>query len=554
MVKSILYIFLCFIFSTLPLLAQNTVGLLSYNPAKAFEGYNLLYPHNQASVFLIDNCGQIVNVWTDENPNMRPGNTAYLLENGNIVITKRLNTAVNEPVWAGGGGAIVEIRDWENKLLWRFDYADSFRRLHHDIRPMPNGNVLMISWENKTREEAIQVGRNPDLITQNQVWPDYIIEVDPSNSQIVWEWHAWDHLIQDFDAAKANFGVVADHPELIDFNYDTSDGHPDWMHTNAIDYNAVLDQIVISVPTFDEIWVIDHSTTTAEAAGHTGGKGGRGGDLLYRWGNPAAYRAGDLADRQLFYPHDISWVDNFISPSHPHYGKFSVFNNRIDTKYSTINVFDPAFDSNTWSYPMQNNRWLPLASDIILTHPDTFQINSNGLSSVQLLPNNNILICSGRWGYTFELTPENEIVWEYKTPLSGGSAVSQGTTLDIGTNVTFRMTRYPADYPAFEGKDLAPKGYIEANPDLTFCERVTSLDDPVRNDLLEIYPNPAKSQLVMNWQDINDEKVDIFNALGQKIKSVNINNGSNYLDVTNWQPGVYYIKFSNAVAQKIIIQ
>jgi len=40
-----------------------------------------------------------------------------------------------------------------------------------------------------------------------------------------------------------------------------------------------------------------HSTTRAEAAGHTGRRSGKGGDLLYCWGNPRTYRAGTKADQ-----------------------------------------------------------------------------------------------------------------------------------------------------------------------------------------------------------------------------------------------------------------
>ena len=64
----------------------------------------------------------------------------------------------------------------------------------------------------------------------------------------------------------------------------------------------------MSVCAFSEFWIIDHGTTTAQAAGHTGGRRGRGGDLLYRWGNPRAYRAGTKADRKLFAQHNAHWI------------------------------------------------------------------------------------------------------------------------------------------------------------------------------------------------------------------------------------------------------
>src|SRR5207245_6277174 len=83
---------------------------------------------------------------------------------------------------------------------------------------------------------------------------------------------------------------------------------PDWTHINAVAYNADLDQIMLTVRAFSEFWIIDHSTTSAEAKGHTGGRGGKGGDLLYRWGNPQAYRAGRMEDQRLFAQHDAHWI------------------------------------------------------------------------------------------------------------------------------------------------------------------------------------------------------------------------------------------------------
>ncbi|MFT5764563.1 MAG: hypothetical protein ACI8X3_001994, partial [Saprospiraceae bacterium] len=348
--------------------AQPTVGLLSYQPSKTFNGYNLMYPHNQPTVYLLDNCGEIVNTWEDDN-NFRPGNMAYLRPDGTLVKTKRDAVVTDDAIWAGGGGEFVEIRDWDNSLMWSFELNDSTSRLHHDIAPMPNGNILLLAWELKTADEAIFAGRDTATLSQGKIWPDYIIEIDPSTNQIVWEWHTWDHLIQDHDPSKANYGVVEDHPELIDLNWDTSDGHPDWMHGNAIDYNPELNQIILSVPTFSEVWIIDHTTNTAEAASHTGGLSGRGGDLMYRWGNPATYRSGTIDDQKLFFPHDIHWVDEFVDFSFPQYGKIAVFNNRVGANFSTANVFNPPWDMYSWSYTLDNNVFGPANFDITITHP-----------------------------------------------------------------------------------------------------------------------------------------------------------------------------------------
>ena len=166
---------------------------------------------------------------------------------------------------------------------------------------MPNGNVLLLSRQKKTAEEAIAAGADPDLVSTDGLNLPHIVEarpIGPASCEIVWEWSAWDHLIQDLDSSKANYGVVAEHPELIDLNFRPPVPHDPqwWMRSNGIDYNAELDQIVLTVRFFGEAWIIDRSTTTSEAAGHSGGKGGKGGDLLYRWGNPRAYRAGTPED------------------------------------------------------------------------------------------------------------------------------------------------------------------------------------------------------------------------------------------------------------------
>ena len=207
--------------------------------------------------------------------------------------------------------------------------------------------------------------------------PDCILEIEPTGKttgKVVWEWHAWDHLIQDFDDKKANFGDVAAHPELIDLNFGEgvlasmvakkeeldklkSIGYvggagrkaqppkADWMHVNGVAYNAELDQIMLSVHEFSEFWIIDHSTTTAEAAGHKGGRCGKGGDLLYRWGNPRAYRAGTVKDQQLFAQHNAHWIPKGL----PGEGNVLVFNNglrRTGGAYSSVDEIVLPVDTN----------------------------------------------------------------------------------------------------------------------------------------------------------------------------------------------------------------
>ena len=523
------------------LIAQNTIGLQILDPDKTAEGYNLIFPHNQSDVFLLDNCGQVVHKWEGDDM-YRPGNSVYLLENGNLIKCKRNEVPIDDPIWAGGGGAVVEIRDWDNQLLWSFEQNNDSLRLHHDVAPMPNGNILMLSWELRTNEEALAAGRDPNKLSQNKLWPDYVFEVDPTTDEVVWEWHAWDHLIQDFDASKANFGVVADHPELIDINFDTHDGHPDWMHANAMDYNPVLDQILISVPYFHEVWVIDHSTTTAEAATHVGGRSGKGGDLLYRWGNPIAYRQGSAADQLLFFPHDIHWIDPMAQAEDPDFGKLAVYNNRVGTNYSTGNTWTPSYDAINGQYLLTNNQFGPADFDWTIKHPvDSTLLYSNSLSSAQILPNGNALLLAGRFGHAFEISPQNELVWEYIIPIRAGEPVAQGTSLNINNNITFRMKRYPLDYAAFQGRDLSPQAYLELQPNESFCRTILPVD-PTQQFSLEVFPNPATDRIQIRTNMLGEKHIRLFDAFGNLLREATFSNDVWTLPAKNLASGMYMLQ------------
>ncbi|MEZ4920587.1 MAG: aryl-sulfate sulfotransferase [Saprospiraceae bacterium] len=550
--KRIYSIFLFLLISGSAALAQHTVGLLSYNPSKAYDGYNLIYPHNQPNVYLLNNCGEVVHVWTDD-ANMRPGNTAYLLPDGRLVKTKRPAAVANDPIWAGGGGATIEIRTWDNVLEWSYTVNDSLDRFHHDFTMTPSGNIMLITWEYKSRDEAIAAGRDTALVG-SEFWPDYIMEINPATDEIVWEWHVWDHLIQDFDSTKANYGVVADHPELININHGSAGVNPDWLHSNSLDFSFDNNMLLMSVPTFDEIWVIDHSTSTQEAAGHFGGNSGRGGDLIYRYGNPAAYDAGTATDQKLYYQHDAHWIDDFVDSFDPYYGKIGVFNNQVGADYSSANVLDHGFDMYSWSFPFANGVFGPDNFELTLTHPTPQEMYSTGLSSIQYLPNGNFLLHTGRTGYAFELTPQNEIVWEYKVPFLNGAPVEQGTMLTTNNNLTFRMDRYPSDFSAFDGKDLSSQGWLELNPDTNFCSQILPANSVFEQYQLRMYPNPANDMVTLTWEAGVYIDLEVFDWMGRRVVNpMRLTGGRKYLDTSTWQEGLYLIRINGKETGKLLV-
>jgi hypothetical protein len=521
----------------------HTVGLISYVPDKTLDGYMLLYPQNQSTAFLMNNCGEVVHTWVDNSTG--PSNMAYLQPDGTIFMAKMNNGYVNPWITGGGGGQKIEHRDWDNNLLWQYEYSDSLKRMHHDFTVLPNGNVVLVAWERKLYDSCIVAGRDSALMADGELWPDHLIELQPTGlatANIVWEWHAWDHLIQDYNNSLPNYGVVADHPELINLNYINGFNVSDWLHFNTVDYNAELDQLVVSSPTWNEVWIIDHSTTTAEAAGHNGGNSGKGGDLIYRWGNPEAYGRGDSTDRKLGFQHDIHWMDDELPPNHPDRKKLMVFNNRMLPGVSAANIIAPVFDTVTYQYQMLDSVYLPATFDYTYTTPNPATMFSAVVSSAMRLPNGNTFICAGRKGYTLEVDSLNEIVWEYKTPFVAGLPVAQGTTILPSQNLTFRTKKYSTSWPGFNGHSLIPSGYIELNPDSGYCSFVLAIDNATNSQIL-VYPNPVHDWLQVTGLEqaewVTLELVDLWGKIMVCQPTVNLDGIS--LNLSSLQPGIYFL-------------
>jgi len=537
--------------------AQLTVGVVQYDSMQAQAGYNLFYPLLQNNVYLIDNCGRIVNEWSDEG--FIPGSSVELLENGTLLKTSSAFLTSNSTLsFLPGAGDKIHLKDWDNTVLWEYTIADDSERMHHDIKSLPNGNYLILAWEKKTAEEAFEAGRDTTVMNRDdELYPDFVVEIKPlgvDSGEVVWRWNAWDHIIQDFDESKANYGVVAEHPELIDMNYPPGDDSKDWLHVNAIDYNETLDHIIISSPGFNEVWIIDHSTTTEEAAGHTGGNSGKGGDLIYRWGNPAAYGKGDTTHQQLFFQHDPHWVEQGLDESDIDYGKILVFNNLAGEDFSTVNIFAPVWDEETQQYQLnEDGSFAPKTFDYTYKAENPSDLYSFNVSGAQKLPNGNMLICSGIQSTVFEVNAQNEVVWQYVNPVRAGSGgvETQGTTNPNGS-LLFRFNRYAPDFAGFENKDLAPGEFVELNPDGQLCPNYVSVPN-VFLPTIQVYPNPAQHKLFIE-NEKPMEQIVLYNLEGRVVYQLSNAQRKTVLSLNHIEPGCYLLLVDNNFFEKIIVQ
>ena len=428
----------------LPLAAVLLTALSASSGAQSVHlGQTLIQPNADTTTTLIDMSGNVLHEW----PGIYgAGISVEMLPDG------RMMRALNLLGANFGSGGGFEILEWDGTQVWEFYYMGTNFIQHHDIERLPNGNVLLLAWDYKTAAEAVAQGRNPATIPGDFFAPDHIIEVQqtgPNSGDIVWEWHIWDHLIQDFDPSLPNYGVVAEHPELIDINYPEEDvlDWGDWNHCNSIRYNEQLDQIIISSRFFDEIWIIDHSTTTAEAASHEGGNSGKGGDLLWRWGNPHSYDHGLVEDRQLFAQHDARWIPE----GYPGAGNVMVFSNgngRPEGNYSTVEeLVLPTPDANG-NYPYTPGiPYGPAAPSWTWSmQPDPTEFFALFMGGANRLPNGNTLITEGNTGRIVEVGPTGNVLWDIHVPFP---------VVD-SANPTFRVNRYQLCMPPENFCQTAP--------------------------------------------------------------------------------------------------
>lgn len=365
-------------------------GILTIANAQSWGDYTLIARQNSTSASLINLNKTAIKTWSLTGST---GYSAYLLPGGDL-----LRSVMNTGNSFSGGGITGRIQkvNYAGTILWDYVYSTSTYCMHHDICPMPNGNVLIISYESKTASEVAAAGGT----FGSTVWSEKIVELQPngtSGANVVWEWHLWDHLAQNVDPAKPNYVTsIVNNPQLMNINYNTQ---KDWVHMNGIDYNSSTDQIVVSSHNLNEMWLIDHSTSTAQAASHSGGNSGKGGDFLYRWGNPAAYGA---AGSTIFnVVHDAHWVHDG-----PYAGYFSAFNNRgVSNNQSCVD------------YILPNYTLTPGQAYLPATYSARLPINTytSNMGNSQQLPNGNTLVCVATAGNILEFNSAGTVIWNYNT-------------------------------------------------------------------------------------------------------------------------------------------
>ncbi|MDB4285680.1 aryl-sulfate sulfotransferase [bacterium] len=499
------------VFTGLLVLATSILG------QSTFQGYALYNELGRNTTYLIDKDGNIAHSWQLQTA----CNYAVLLkENGNII---RGGVYPMNVIFGAAVGGMVQEIDPSGNVVWEFVYSDANRVSHHDITLMPNGGVLLTAWEVKSNAEMAALGYTGN----GQKYVTHFIEVQQdstsSNGKIVWEWHMYDHLVQNVDPAKPNYAVVKENPQLLDINVSTSGFGggggfgADWLHVNGVDYNEDLDQLVFSSRFLSEIFVIDHSTTVAEAASHSGGNSGMGGDIMYRWGNPSNY---DTPGSQYITAavHDTRFITD---DGRPNGGYIQFFNNEGGPgNSSAVDALKTPWNGTTYD-KVPNQPYAPFA----YSWRHECRDNANGQSASNRLSNGNTFVAlSG--DYMYEVDSLGVLVWQY----NAGPA---------------KAFRYECNHPGIQA--------LLANP--CFQPGVGISDLEVRN--IKLFPNPSTGVFILRDLPTSIKQLEM-SVLDLTGKEVAVQIIGDQIDLSNQPVGMYFLRLvidgEQTITKKITIQ
>jgi hypothetical protein len=446
---------------------QGHTGVILWDEANAMNGYTLFSDGSSTSSHLIDMEGYIVHQWDTEflvygnegsenSAAQRPGLHDRLLPNGNLlrgfrpVMRDEEGNVITRPRIGGTSGGVQEF-DWDGNLVWQYILSTETKVQHHSFYRMPNGNTLILGWERIECADAFALGRDPGTCDDAEgLWPDYIEEVNPAG-EIVWEWRVWDHI----GDGPGQFNINAMTDPVILNNYD-------WTHGNTVEYDQVNDYVMTNFRNWGELFVIDHGATFVEGdpAQSIANAAGPAGEVIFRWGSPATYGAGDPprfnddGDQQLFGSHCAVFLGTGDSTNFGTLGNILVFDNgwnRPQGNRSRSVEIAPNYDD--WE-----------ATEVVWT----FQSGDQGSfytafqGATQRLPNGNTFVTSTGEGHLFQVTDDGDVVWDFVNPRDV-DGVPQCYHFDGRDSSIHRAHQYAPDHPGLAGQDLSRKGHIAGN-------------------------------------------------------------------------------------------
>ena len=144
-----------------------------------------------------------------------------------------------------------------------------------------------------------------------------------------------------------------------------------------------------------------------------------------------------------------------------------------------------------------------------------FATTNSGISGE--ITNNNVL----------PIAPFDHLIVNIRRP-AGGTAAAEGT---IGTEDYWIVDQIKIDTGTYTN--------------------TLSTEDLATEDSFAIYPNPADNFVVLQNAKVGD-KLDLFDVVGKKVRSFNVESESQQLDISDLKTGVYFARSNQLEAIKII--
>jgi hypothetical protein len=349
--------------------ARYERGTTILKPDRVQPGYTLCNVPARDDVSLIAHDGQVVHRWLHVD-GLPMDTTPIPLDNGHLLVRY-------ERPWLEGKARTLAELDWNGNVVWEFDDPD-YQYMHHDHRPLPNGNVLVLAYRMRSAPE----------IADYPVKDDIIFEVT-REGEVVWEWSTVDHFEQLGFDRKARAAIRNEET----FPYNLKRG--DVFHANSIQplpENKWFDNgrtkfkpgnILVSQRNTNIIFIIDRET----------------GDIVWKMGPRNGVTIGQ---------HD----PNMIPKGFPGAGNILVFDNggrggyppERYRPYSRVLEINPVNRRVVWSYDGESSG-APRAS-----------LFSEFTSNARRLENGNTLITDSTWGRIVEVARDGTVLWEWLSP------------------------------------------------------------------------------------------------------------------------------------------
>lgn len=410
-------------------------GTTVFHPDKTWSGYTIIDTPGEGGAVLIDMNGNLLRRWTKVAAAPGP----FRILPGGYVMggTNRRRPHQEAP-------ELIQV-NWDGEIVWSFDRTELVEeedeeprwmaRQHHDWQRegspvgyyapgaepiVDGGRTLILAHRNVLRPE----------ISDKQLEDDYILEVT-WDGEILWDWLASDHL-DEFGFSGEARNTIYRYP-----NWNEERGSADWLHINAASYvgpNRWYDE-------GDERFHPDNILWGSRAANIIAIVD-RTGAIVWKMGPdyrdvPALAELGQIVGQH--HPH-------IIPEGLPGAGNLLVFDNGGSAGYGAPNPTAPTGRGSASRFSSRVLEINPVTFEEVWRYSiegqEQITFFSQFVSAAQRLPNGNTMITSGAIGRVFEVTVDQEIVWEYMNPYRApNSAVDAVLTSRI-----YRAHRLPYDW------------------------------------------------------------------------------------------------------------